>query len=63
MVFDAGNAPSQLMRRIVAIELGLPDFWNWRLFPFTENMEKTYLCNRKLFQKLTQNRMCNSIAI
>lgn len=32
---------SQFMRKIVANQINKPDLWNWREFPFTDNIIKT----------------------
>lgn len=33
---------SQFFRRIIAQRLGIPDYWDYAMFPFTENIKRTY---------------------
>src|SRR5271170_4110402 len=33
---------SQFFRRIVARRLGIPDYWDYAMFPFAENVRRTY---------------------
>lgn len=33
--------PSQYMRKWIANEIGIPNKWNWKQFPFTENIKKS----------------------
>lgn len=40
-VYQATDAPSQLLRRVLAHQWGVPDCWNWRFFPFRENFIAT----------------------
>lgn len=38
------NPPSQYLRRKIATELGMPEKWDYELFPFFENIHETYRC-------------------
>jgi hypothetical protein len=40
-VYDAGVVPSQLIRRIVTAELGMPERWHWRDYLGLEELERT----------------------
>jgi len=40
-VFDAPQAPSQFLRRLLAAEAGVPEKWNWRIYPEFERMQST----------------------
>jgi diadenosine tetraphosphate (Ap4A) HIT family hydrolase len=35
------NIPSQLFRKALAFNMGLPDEYDWKKYPFTENIHKT----------------------
>lgn len=37
---DIQNPPSQYLRQILAKKLGLSEFWNWRRYPFYDNIVK-----------------------
>ncbi len=41
-LYEAGNLPSQFGRRVMAELLGIPDEWDWAVFPHYDNIEKTY---------------------
>lgn len=40
-VVDSGFVPSQFLRRVIAAHYGIPNKWDWRQYPFVDNMEKT----------------------
>lgn len=42
---------SQFLRRIFANILGVADFWDWRKYPFVENMQVTYRKLKKSYEK------------
>ena len=41
-VFDAQDAPSQLVRRIITAEIGKPERWHWRDYPGYDELIATY---------------------
>ena len=40
-VVDSGFVPSQFFRRVIAAHYDIPNKWDWRQYPFIDNMEKT----------------------
>jgi diadenosine tetraphosphate (Ap4A) HIT family hydrolase len=40
-IYDAGVVPSQLIRRIVTAELGMPERWHWRDYLGLDELERT----------------------
>jgi diadenosine tetraphosphate (Ap4A) HIT family hydrolase len=41
------SVPSQFLRKVIAEYFGVPDKWNWKEFPFVENMQHTYTSWKK----------------
>jgi inosine/xanthosine triphosphate pyrophosphatase family protein len=41
-VYDGQNVPTQLVRRIITTQLGMPDRWHWRDYPGQEELLATY---------------------
>ncbi|MGH7967549.1 MAG: HIT family protein, partial [Limisphaerales bacterium] len=41
-VYDGHCAPTQLVRRVVTSELGMPERWHWRDFPGCDELVETY---------------------
>lgn len=41
-VYDGRQVPTQLVRRIIATELGLPERWHWREYPGCTELLATY---------------------
>ena len=41
-VYDAECVPTQLVRRIICSELGLPERWHWRDYPGIDELLRTY---------------------
>ena len=50
-VFDAPTVPSQLLRKVVARELGFPSEWDWKRHPKIEQMERTVLRLKQEFAR------------
>jgi diadenosine tetraphosphate (Ap4A) HIT family hydrolase len=42
MIADAGQAPSQLFRRVVANQIGVPEKFDWRANPMESNVIRTH---------------------
>jgi ATP adenylyltransferase len=40
-ILEGDSVPSQYFRRIIARQLGIPDQWNWALFPFKKKAQAT----------------------
>ena len=40
--YDAHNVPTQLVRRIITQQLGMPDRWHWRDYPGQDELLATY---------------------
>ena len=40
--YDGRDAPTQLVRRIITAQLGLPERWHWRDYPGREELLATY---------------------
>ena len=40
-IIDILNPPSQYLRQILAKSLNVDDCWNWRIYPYKENIEQT----------------------
>jgi len=40
-VFDAQIVPKQYLRRLLAVELGISDKWDWRNYPGLEEIDRT----------------------
>jgi diadenosine tetraphosphate (Ap4A) HIT family hydrolase len=40
-LFRASQVPGQLVRRLIAKRLGMPDLWDWGVYEGMENIEKT----------------------
>ncbi len=43
------SVPSQFLRKVIAKYFGVPDKWNWKEFPFVENMQHTYTSWKKFY--------------
>jgi diadenosine tetraphosphate (Ap4A) HIT family hydrolase len=41
-VYDGQNVPTQLVRRIIATQLGMPERWHWRDYPGQDELLATY---------------------
>jgi diadenosine tetraphosphate (Ap4A) HIT family hydrolase len=41
-VYDGECVPTQLVRRIISSEIGLPDRWHWRDYPGVDQLVRTY---------------------
>ena len=41
-VYDAQNVPTQLVRRIITNQLGIPERWHWRDYPGKDELVATY---------------------
>jgi len=41
--YDGQHAPTQLVRRIITSQLGIPERWHWRDFPGRDELVETYL--------------------
>lgn len=41
-VADAIEVTSQFLRQIASSQIGMPDTWNWRIFPMIENVRATF---------------------
>jgi diadenosine tetraphosphate (Ap4A) HIT family hydrolase len=53
-VYPATGVPSQLLRKVLAQELGIPDQWDWLIFPGKERLVRTYVKLVRLFNKASQ---------
>ena len=40
--YDGQYVPTQLVRRIITSQIGLPDRWHWRDYPGCEELLATY---------------------
>jgi hypothetical protein len=40
--YDGRDAPTQLVRRIITAQLGLPERWHWRDYPGRDELLATY---------------------
>ena len=40
--YDGQNTPTQLVRRIITTQLGVPDRWHWRDYPGCDELVATY---------------------
>jgi len=40
--YDGESVPTQLVRRIIAQHLGMPERWHWRDYPGLEELVATY---------------------
>jgi diadenosine tetraphosphate (Ap4A) HIT family hydrolase len=52
LVFDAPNAPSQYLRRLLAAGLGVPQRWNWRSFPESDRVVSTVHSLRNILYQI-----------
>ena len=41
-VYDGANVPTQLVRRIITTELGMPERWHWRDYLGQEELIATF---------------------
>jgi hypothetical protein len=41
-VYDAECVPTQLVRRIISTEIGMPERWHWRDYPGVDELVRTY---------------------
>jgi len=41
--FDGDVVPSQVFRQWVAMDVGIPKYWDWRMYKFDKNIYKTIL--------------------
>lgn len=41
-VYDAQDAPTQLVRRIISSQIGMPERWHWRDYPGCDELTATY---------------------
>jgi hypothetical protein len=41
-VYDGQNVPTQLVRRIITSQLGIPERWHWRDYPGQDELVATY---------------------
>lgn len=45
------NLESQYIRKIISYKIEIQEMWDWRIFPFTENMFRTYKNLKELFNE------------